>query len=391
MQVEIGGREMPVYKIEGAKRDGLQKYRVVVNYTAGGKKRSVERLVYGKAQAENAEAAIRAELAKKAPVAERKDADRDLTVKGLLELYEKEHGPEIRKTTLDKKKSILENHAMGALGKVKLRDLIPALLLEWRTALNAEPLKATTKNSAFRELRAILNFAVSRGLLAESPMKGLKPFRDPYKETAAAKIRYYTKEEFTAFLEAAKDAAKKRGDLRTWGIYMFFMLAVYTGARKGEINALRWTDIEKDRIHIRRSVTQKVKGEAWVETPPKTQTSVRTVQMPGQLRDALAAHRKRQEGADGWNERYFVCGGENPIPDTTLENANIAYGKAAGVKHITIHEFRHTHASLLCNAGINVKEVARRLGHADAEITLKTYAHLYPQEEERAVAVFDGL
>lgn len=380
---------MPIYKMAGAKRDGLQKYRVVVNYTAGGKKRSVERLVYGKAQAENAEAEIRAGINRKAP--ERRDRDADLTLRELLELYEREHGPEIRATTLAKKKSILNTHVMAKLGAVKLRELTPELLAGWRSGLNAEPLKTATKNGAFRELRALLNFAAERALLPGKPMQGMKPFRDPYRETAAARLRYYTKEEFTRFLDAAKAAAETRDDLRAWGIYMFFVLAVYTGARKGEINALRWTDIEKDRLRIRRSVTQKLKGDAWVETPPKTETSVRTVQMPKKLRAELEAHKRRQKEAVGWSEQMFVCGGESPIPDTTLENANIAFGKAAGLKHITIHEFRHTHASLLCNAGVNIKEVARRLGHADTQITLKTYAHLYPQEEERAAAVLDGL
>ena len=67
------------------------------------------------------------------------------------------------------------------------------------------------------------------------------------------------------------------------------------------------------------------------------------------------------------------------------------YGaKPLSLPHIAIHDFRHSHASLLCNAGINVKEIARRLGHADAEMTLRTYAHLYPAEEERAVQVLNG-
>lgn len=59
------------------------------------------------------------------------------------------------------------------------------------------------------------------------------------------------------------------------------------------------------------------------------------------------------------------------------------------MKHITIHEFRHSHASVLCNAGVNIKEIARRLGHSDVETTLKTYSHLYPAEEERAVKILE--
>ena len=388
---------MPIYKLAGQKRDGLQKYRVVVNYTdAGGRKRTKERREYGKAQAERAEALLRSQvedgtLPKSAP-------GNALTMRELVSVYEREHGREIRAATMAKKKSVLSNCVLPALGDREARKLNADDLRRWRRWLNekngknGKPLRAATKNAGYRELRALLNFAVAHGELTESPMKSVSPFRDPYRETEAVRLRYYTAEEWKKFLSAATEDAEKRGDLRSRGLRLFFMFAYYTGMRKGEINALRWSDVEDGRyIWVRRSVTQKLKGEAWVETPPKNESSVRRLQMPGPLIEALEEHRERQKGAERWSEELFICGGPAPIPDTTIENANAAYGKAAGVKHITIHEFRHSHASLLCNAGVNVKEIARRLGHANETITLKTYAHLYPKEEERAVAVLNGV
>ena len=113
--------------------------------------------------------------------------------------------------------------------------------------------------------------------------------------------------------------------------------------------------------------------------------------MPGAVVEALTDHMEEQKKAGRWSDSLFICGGTAPIPDTAIENANKLYGQRAGVKHITIHEFRHSHASLLCNAGVNIKEIARRLGHANVEITLKTYSHLYPKEEERAVAVLNTI
>ena len=113
--------------------------------------------------------------------------------------------------------------------------------------------------------------------------------------------------------------------------------------------------------------------------------------MPAQLVAILDEHRERQKGDKRWNESYRICGGPDVIPDTTLEKTNAAIAAAAKIKKITIHEFRHSHASLLCNAGINIKEIARRLGHADVNMTWKTYSHLYPAEEEKAVAVLNGI
>lgn len=379
---------MPIYKIPGQKKDGLQKYRVVYNYTERGKKRTKERLVYGKAQAELAEAEMRRE--KKEPPAEKGEAEkRRLTVKALFSVYEAEKGPEIRAATMAKKRSILETHVFPAIGSVPLFELTEDALTAWRADLGRTDRKANTKNGAIRELKALLNFAAERGLMDATPIKKLKPFRDPYAETSAVKLRYYTKTEFEAFLAQAWAAAEKEDTLRAWGIYVFFMLACYTGMRKGEIHALRWTDIDGSCLWVRRSITQKLKGEAWTETPPKNESSARRLQMPEKLIEALSDHRKRMDQMDGWSESLFVCGGPNPIPDTVIENANKKFGAAAGLKHITIHEFRHSHASVLCNAGINVKEIARRLGHSDVETTLRTYAHLYPTEEERAVKILE--
>ncbi len=383
---------MPIYKIAGQKKDGLQKYRVVVNYTdENGKKRTVERREYGKAQAERMEAALRAKIAEGAATKEEVKA-KPITVKELAKLYETEHGKDIRATTLAKKKEILAAYVVPFLGEKPVRSLSVEDLQKWRAWLNEKPLKAGTKNNGYRDLRAILNFAVAHGYLRQSPLKAIRPFRDPYKETEAVRLRYYTAEEWRAFLAAATEEAEGKNDLRAWGLRLFFMFAYYTGMRKGEINGLKWSDIEGVKyIWVKRSVTQKLKGKPWVETPPKNASSVRRLQMPGVLVEAVEAHRERQKAAGRWSEELFICGGPAPIPDTSIENANQAYGKAAGLKHITIHEFRHSHASLLCNAGVNIKEVARRLGHSDVEITLKTYSHLYPKEEERAVAVLDGI
>ena len=389
---------MPIYKISGEKRDGLQKYRVVVNYTdERGKKRTVERREYGKARAERTEAELREKIASGGLDRETAKA-KPMTVKELGALYEAEHGREVRATTLEKKKSVLKTYVYPNLGEKPLRTLNVDDLRAWRSWLNEKttkkgnPLKANTKNGAYRDLRALLNFAVGRGLMKSNPIKGVPLFRDPYKEGTTVRLRYYTADEWKLFLAAATEDAERRNDLRGWGLRLFFLIAYYTGMRKGEINGLRWSDIEDGSyIWVRRSVAQKLKGEKWAETPPKNESSVRRLQMPGLLVEALNEQRERQKGAGRWTEELFICGGPAPIPDTTIQKANEDYAQAAGLKRITIHEFRHSHASLLCNAGINIKEVARRLGHANTEITWMTYSHLYPKEEEKAVGVLEKI
>lgn len=167
-------------------------------------------------------------------------------------------------------------------------------------------------------------------------------------------------------------------------------MRVYTGARKGEINALKWSDIDGNVLHIRRSLTQKLRGED-VETSPKNRSSYRDLQIPAPLMIVLSEQRKLQAADSRFTEDFRVCGGVRALRDASIELRNTAYSKAAGLPHIRIHDFRHTHASLLANEGINIQEVARRLGHSNVETTWQTYAHLYPREEERAVRVLDRI
>jgi integrase len=79
------------------------------------------------------------------------------------------------------------------------------------------------------------------------------------------------------------------------------------------------------------------------------------------------------------------------LRDSSLDNKNKQFAELAGLPHIRIHDFRHSHASLLANEGINIQEIARRLGHSNIEMTWNTYSHLYPREEERAVQILNKI
>ena len=160
--------------------------------------------------------------------------------------------------------------------------------------------------------------------------------------------------------------------------------------RKGEIHGLRWSNIDGEYISVKHSIAQKLKGGDKI-TPPKNKTSIRTLQLPKPLIDILNEHKERCKMFDGFSEENCICAADKPLRDSTIQNRNIKFAQLAGIKTIRIHDFRHSHASLLANEGINIQEVARRLGHSDVEMTWNTYSHLYPRKEERAVVVLDEI
>ena len=202
-------------------------------------------------------------------------------------------------------------------------------------------------------------------------------------------LHFYTPDQFKKFIAVAREQAEKKDTINDWSYYVFFFIAYFTGARKGEIYALKWSDIKGNVLSISRSVNQKV-GRI-VETLPKNSSSIRTLQIPMALEVVLKEQKQRQMKDKNFTDDYRICGGIDCIRDSTVCNKGFDFADKAGLPHIRLHDFRHSHASLLASEGINIQEIARRLGHSNVEMTWNTYSHLYPHEEERAVSVLDKI
>lgn len=111
--------------------------------------------------------------------------------------------------------------------------------------------------------------------------------------------------------------------------------------------------------------------------------------MPAGILD-FAAPRQAELVVTGFSDDLFICGGPRSLRDSTIDKANRRTAEKAGLPHIRIHDFWHSHASLLCNAGVNIQEISRRLGHANVTETWRTYSHMYPSEESRVLNVLEG-
>ena len=368
------------------KKNGLSRYRVRVNYTdTNGESRQVERLVWGKAEAELVERKLEAEYKVK-----RDALSTRMTVAELYNKYVEYHATETRRSSHDTTMRQLRLWVLPYFKNKRIDRLTQQDFTNWKIALNSEDLKIKTKQNVFKAFVAMLNFAVRTELIPKNGLSALGNFKDSDAlEKPAEPLHYYTSSQFEHFIATAKADCKTIND---WCFYVFFCTAFFTGARKGEINALRWSDVDGNILHIRRSITQKL-GGGDVETAPKNTSSVRDLQLPIPLIAVLNDHKQRQQevAQELFSEDFRICGGERPLRDTSVDKRNRKYAKAAGLPRIKIHEYRHSHVSLLANEGINIQEVARRLGHANVQETWNTYCHLYPREEERAVAILNKI
>lgn len=382
---------MPIYKMDG-KKDGLQKYRVRINYVdKEGKSRQLDRIAYGKEAAKELEMLLSNE--NKSDIISPR-----LTVQQLYDEYIATKKYEVREATIDKSKKLLTAFVLPRLKDYRLDKLTSSVLQSWKNQMEQETTSTGQKFSLkykrniFGELRALLNYAVKMEYINKNPLTLLGNFKDV--NMIKKEMDFYTPKEFKKFISAAKRQAEQfessSQNIYEWNFYVFFYIAFFTGMRKGEIYALKWSDISDTTIKVCRSIAQKLRGGDR-ETPPKNQSSIRTIDLPLPLKKVLDEHYSRCKSIAGFSDDWRICGGEQCIRDSTLEKRNKYYAELARVKKIRIHDFRHSHASLLANNGINIQEIARRLGHSNIEITWNIYSHLYPRENERAIEILNKI
>jgi integrase len=382
--------------VEGVKKDGLQKYRVRINYTSStGKSASLTRVAYGKEAASDLEARLTTEYKggnSKAPA-------KKMKVQTLYDTYMEAKRDDVKVSTFEKCQWTLERYVLPTFRDVRIDRLNTENLLQWKLSINAiktekqTQLSLSSRQHIYNDFNTMLNFAVMMEYLPRNPLKLLGNFVDV--STVRKEMDYYTSQEFKQFMRAAKKFAQDKesnsGNLSEWDYFIFFAIAFHTGLRKGEIHALKWSDLEGKFLFVRRSIMQ-VKIGADRETPPKNKSSYRRLEMPLPLIKVLEEHKKRQQKhLKNFTDDYRVCGGEACLRDSSIYNRNELYAATAGIKRIRVHDFRHSHVSVLANNRINIQEIARRLGHAKIEITWNRYSHLYPQEEERAVDILNDI
>ena len=376
---------MPITKIQ-KKRDGLQGYRVRVNYTDPdtGAYRRVERIVYGKAEAADMERQLNAEIKVPAPT-----ADDRITVAEFVPQFLSYKSAEIRTSSLVTDESRLRLHAIPFFGPLRMRAVTPRHVADWVSSLHSKGLAPNTISEVYAITKSMFARAVELRIIPTSPFGRLRRQRKAMPDAPKHDFQYYTAEQFRRFYASAAAAVSAaKNPIQERQYMMFFVAAFYTGMRPGEILALHWTDIDFPArlIRIRRTYSDR-----YGEGPVKTESSVRDIGIPSHLFDELQVHLRFQRSMPGFSPGFLVCGGPSHLSVYAARNRRSSYAAAAGLPQIRLHDFRHSHASLLVNNGINIQEVARRLGHSNVQVTWSTYAHLYPREEERALTVLDAV
>ncbi|MBT9699139.1 tyrosine-type recombinase/integrase [Eubacterium ventriosum] len=285
----------------------------------------------------------------------------DMTLNSLAELYLKDIKTRLKEITYDGHKHLLENRILPYLGNKPINLITPADIRNWQNTQISTGYSDAYLKRMNNLLVATFNFAVRFYNLKDNPCC-LAGSMGKRKRT---KITFWTKEEYFKFIALVDDITK----------YTMFQTLYYTGMRIGELLALTYNDIDLDNGIIRINKTVNFKGGKVNVTSPKTPKSNREITIPQLLVNDLNNYIKRIYDYKN-TDRVF------PYTKAILYNELKTKSEQAGLKKIRVHDFRHSHASLLIDMGINPLLISERLGHEKVETTLNTYSHLYPSRAD---------
>jgi integrase len=269
-----------------------------------------------------------------------------------------------------------------ALGSVALTQLKPSHIQnaynEWVKSLSP---------ATIRYNHAILHKALDRAIIL-SLISRNEAKRVVLPKKNQTEMTCWDENEVSQFLESTKGSR----------YYPLFYLALTTGARRGELLGLRWRDFKDGELNISRGLHQ-LRDNSYVFLPPKTLKSSRTITLGESVVAMLEAYRaacKVQKKMLGLILKeddliFSDVSGDKPWRPNSITRAWAVAVKRAGVRQIRFHDCRHTHASLLLKAGVNVLVVSQRLGHRDISTTYNVYSHLLPGMGKEAATVFDKI
>ena len=279
-------------------------------------------------------------------------------------------GHEFKPSALRGYRAAMTNRILPALSEAKLADIQPADVQDLADKCLGEGLDPSTVRNQLMPLRAIFRRAVQRHDLTINPTSNL--------ELPAVEG---TRDRIASPDEAAKLlAALPADDKALWAT------SLYAGLRRGELAGLDWESVDFERNLLR--VVRSWDPGGHVMVAPKSSAGTRVVPIASALRGILLEHHIRHGRPK--NGLVFGRDAETPFSDWGVNDRARKLWAAAGLERITLHEGRHTFASLMIAAGVNAKALSTYMGHSSITITLDRYGHLMAGNEDEAAALLDA-
>jgi integrase len=309
----------------------------------------------------------------------------DLSKTSLNEFLERWKGwaaTQVSAKTLERYLELLEHHVRPHLGARPIQKLRTVDFAELYGKLqkpkpHGSGLAPRTVGHIHRLAHRAFGHAVKWGIITNNPVAAAEPPR-----VERTEIEILEPDEIRTVLQA----------LRGRPLYPIAVIGLATGMRRGEIVALRWSDLDfrGGKIRIERSLEQTNAGLAF--KAPKSKAGRRIISIPPSIVSELHGHWYQQQeqrlalgiGKAGPEDLVFERADGSPWPPDSLTTAWQKTVAALRLPRVNLHALRHTHVSQLIASGLDVVTVSRRIGHSSPTVTLSVYAHLFGNTDERA-------
>jgi integrase len=274
----------------------------------------------------------------------------------------------------------IRNYFIPEFKDVLLKDMTEMRIRRWAKTLFKKLPSSGHAVDVFKMLRQMLEKAKTKRLIVINPFEDIDTPQGERKKRST-----WSQDEFNLFLQNAQHSI----------YFSAFYLALTTGMRQSEILGLKWDAVNFDNntIAVRSSLeirTRKLKDKL------KTDASVRSVMVNQQVMNFLRKHRIEQSKlklllGSAWPDLDLVNTSElgTPIIARNMLRTFYAIRDRLGLKQISFHDFRHTHATTLLEEGLDLSIISDRLGHSSIQITKDIYAHVTSKLQKEAVSVLD--
>ncbi|ARF68916.1 site-specific integrase [Paenibacillus larvae subsp. pulvifaciens] len=363
----------------------------IIDPTTGKRKQKETPGFTTKAEAEQEALRIQGELQQGTYIEEKNTTFQEFALEWLSG-YEK--SGRVKQSTIDIRKSKLR-YLTKHFGGIKIKDISKLMYQRFLDEL-AQNLARKTVSSVHEVGSLIFKKAVELEIISkditehvEIPKK-IETVEDL--ENQEELPRYLEKEELKQFLKSAKESINPLD-------FPIFLILAYTGLRIGELCALKWRDVnfEEQTLSITKTIyNRRNKSGDYLLHTPKTKSSKRVIDVDDLVLDVLKQYRRSQKIVnldDRENHFIFIDDKKNaPLTTYYIYRRMQKLLKKSGIKHrISPHSLRHTHTSLLAEAGVSLEVIQHRLGHQNDRITRSIYLHVTKPKRKEASQKFAKL
>lgn len=254
--------------------------------------------------------------------------------------------------------------------------------LNWQTIIEKKNYSYKYKSALHIAMVSFFNFCKKFYNLEKNIASNVGNFKRKNEDIKEYKCWNY--EEFKCFINNIDNIIYKR----------YFECLYFTGTRPGEAMALKFSNLENDILKIRKTMDSRNDKETKKRIcgTVKNISSSRDIEIDKKLSNDLIELKKlyikiyKDEECD-----YYIFGGIKPLATTTINRYKKKACEKANLKPIRLHDFRHSHATLLVENNMNIKEISRRLGHSNVQTTLNIYVHADKCQEKKVINTLNSI